>query len=206
MLKEICEKRGLPAIWNEKENTWDVRRKEIVETFLNEVYGVMPKLHDKLTWEVESTDEKFCAGNATLQKVILTAHFGEKKHSFPIYTAIPKGEGKYPYVISINFRSDVPDKYMPVEEICNRGFALISFDYQDVTADDHKPPDGGAGYVDNLKNILFDGIEKDDSHCGKIAMWSWEASLAMDYAQTLNNLDHKIRLLQVIPALAKPRF
>lgn len=190
MLKELCEKRQLPVVWDEKKCEWNERRGKILELLLNEEYGVMPKNHDKLSWEVVSTDEKFCAGNATLNKVILTACFGDKKHSFPIHTAIPKGDGKFPYIISINFRGDIPDKYMPVEEICDRGYALVSFDYQDVTLDDHKIPEGVKA-VDNLKDILFEGVEKEGKHCGKIAMWSWAASLAMDYAQTLDNLDHK---------------
>ena len=36
----------------------------------------------------------------------------------------------------INFRNYVPDMYLPIEEICDRGFAVISFCYQDVTIDD----------------------------------------------------------------------
>jgi len=40
------------------------------------------------------------------------------------------------FFIHINFRDQVPDKYMPTEEIIENCFAVFSFCYLDVTTDD----------------------------------------------------------------------
>ena len=185
MLKEMYEERGLMKISNGTD--WEERRKEIVDLLLEEEYGYMPVMHNNLSWEIISENTNFCAGKATLSKVILTAEFGEKSFSFPVYTVIPNTNAKHPFFVHINFRDNVPDQYMPSEEICDRGFAVISFCYHDASVD--YKAGNSEGYSEGLNDILFEGIEKDKNHCGKIMMWSWAASRAMDYAQSLDCLD-----------------
>lgn len=178
MLKELCESRGLMKT---------DRKEEMIKILCEEEYGFMPVTHDKLSWEVVSKDDVFCAGKATLSKVILTAYFGERTFSFPIYVMIPNTDKKHPFFVHINFRNNVPDKYMPSEEICDRGFAVISFCHNDVSVDNNS--ENGSKYGEGLNDILFEGIKKEKNHCGKIMMWSWAASRAMDYAQSLDCLD-----------------
>jgi len=105
-----------------------------------------------------------------------------KEFAFPFYAVIPKGKQNLPFFVHINFRSDVPDRYMPTEELIDNGFAVFSFGYEDVTADNLDFNDGFAG-------ILYEGRERTGSDCGKIPMWSWAASRVMDYCQTLDCLD-----------------
>lgn len=172
-------------IWDEHRCSWEERRKEIVKLLCEEEYGFMPKQHDRLTWKVLSEDADFCAGKATLSKVMLTAGFGEDEFSFPIYVSIPNGEGKYPFFVHINFFDRMPEDYMPFEEICERGFGAVFLYYEDVAADDDKK----TGAPDHLKKILFKDVEKQKNHCGKLGMWAWGVSRAMDYACTLKKLD-----------------
>lgn len=182
-LKEMCDKLEVMPIWNEKEISWEERRKQIIELLCEEEYGFLPKEHDNLTWEVVSEEERFCAGKVLLSKVLLTAHFGEDKFTFPVYVSMPSKEGKYPFFVHINFRDCVPDRYLPVEEICDRGFAVLSFCYEDVTRDeDMLRPQG-------IYDVMFKGIQKKPNHCGKIRLWAWAASRVMDYAETLPKLD-----------------
>ena len=182
-LKAMCEKLGVMPIWNEKEITWEERRKEIIDLLCEEEYGFLPKEHDKLTWEVVSEEERFCAGKVLLSKVLLTAHFGEDTFTFPVYVSMPSKEGKYPFFVHINFRDCVPDRYLPVEEICDRGFAVLSFCYEDVTRDeDISRPQG-------IYDVMFKDTPKQTNHCGKIRLWAWAASRVMDYAMTLPKLD-----------------
>jgi len=185
MLKETFEKRGLMPIWDEKASDWETRRKELVSLLEKEEYGCMPRKHTALTWEEEEAKFTFCAGRVSLKKVTLTVHFGEDKFSFPIYASIPKGKKNLPFFVHINFRDNVPDRYMPVEEICDRGYALISFCYNDVT------PDKRAEEIekDELMDVLFKNTEKQPNHAGKIRIWAWAASRALDYALSLDCLD-----------------
>ena len=185
MLAEFLQKRNLMPIWNDKNVTWASRRQEIAELLCREEYGFMPKEHDKLTWTEETADFVFCAGRAEHKKVTLTAHFGEDSFSFPVYTSIPKKEGRLPFFIFINFRDNVPDRYLPVEEICDRGYAVVSFCYNEVTPDEAE----GDPEDDPLAKILYMGIEKKPYHAGKIRIWAWAASRALDYALSLENLD-----------------
>jgi len=184
-LENICRERGLMPIWNEKEISWKARRQEIVQLLCEEEYGFMPKMHDRISWKILSEDPDFCAGKATLKKVLLTADFGKDQFSFPIYTSIPNGATKYPFFVHINFFASAPDDYIPFEEICDRGFATVFFYYEDVVADDDKR----TGASDLFKEIMYRDIEKKKNHCGKLGMWAWAVSRAMDYACSLNELD-----------------
>jgi len=185
MLENTLKERGVMPIWNEKAMNWETRRKEIVELLCREEYGFMPREHDKLTWIEEPEGEIFCAGHADRKKVVLTAHFGEDSFSFPIDASIPRKKGKLPFFVHINFSDHVPDKYLPVEEICDRGYAVISFCYNDVLMDEL------VQKVESnpLAEILYKGIEKQPYHAGQIRIWAWAASRALDYALTLDCLD-----------------
>lgn len=184
-LQQMYMERKLMPIWDDRRICWEERRKEIIELLCREEYGFLPKQHDNLTWELVSEEPTFCAGKVTLSKVLLSAHFGEDKFSFPVYVSMPNQEGRYPFFVHINFRDNVPDRYLPVEEICDRGFAVLAFCYEDVIRDEDSSKSQG------LHDVIFKGIEKNEFHCGKIALWAWAASRVMDYAQTLVKLDLK---------------
>ena len=186
-LKKKCEERKLPCVWNFEQQPWGSRRQQIIQMLCEEEYGFFPKTHDRLLWQILAEEKNFCAGKVALRKVLLTAVFGKNEFSFPVYVSVPNKKGKHPFFVYINFRDTVPDRYMPLEEICDRGYAVISVCYHDVSVDYIAP--NSAGYGEGLGEVLFGSIEKKSNHCGKIAMWAWAASRAMDYAQTLDCLD-----------------
>lgn len=174
MLQSILNKRNIPEL---KE------RKDMLDMLFREEYGYLPPKPEKLSWEVEKEIvPNFCAGKATLDKVIISLEINHETFSFPIYAAIPSKKGRHPFFIHINFRDNVPDRYMPTEEIIDNGFAVISFSYKDVTSDDHD-------FTNGLSGILYKNGTREASSAGKIAMWAWAAQRAMDYAQTLDYLD-----------------
>lgn len=70
---------------------------------------------------------------------------------------------------------------MPTEELIDNGFAVLSFCHNDVTRDNNDFADGLAG-------VLFNNGQREESDCGKIAMWTWGAHIVMDYAETLDNV------------------
>jgi len=161
---------------------WDKRRSEILTLLCREEYGFIPSTLTSLRFELVAEDKQFCAGKVTLSKVLAAGQLGDRSFSFPFYTSIPNGKQKYPFFVFINFKDAIPDAYFPVEEICDNGFAVLSFCYQDVTSDDNDFTNGLAG-------VIFGGSERKADECGKIAMWSWAASRVMDYAETLSSLD-----------------
>ncbi len=188
MLKQEIDKRHLPDLFRFQNgtpvdrSTWAARRRELISLFCTEIYGFLPPAPLALQAAVEKSEENFCAGKATFSKIRLTAHLEQGEFSFPVYAVIPKADKPCPAFLHINFRDNVPDRYMPSEEICDNGFAAISFCYQDVSSDDKDFSDGLGGLLCLAKN-------RKSTSPGKIALWSWAAMRVMDYIQTLPALD-----------------
>ena len=174
MLKQMLQDRNVPALRS---------REEMLDIMQSEVYGYLPQKPDKLEWTVKNNYiGAFCAGKATAQYVELTAHWGEKSFKFPFMAVIPTAEGPHPFFIHINFRPNVPDRYMHSEEIVDNGFACLSFCYEDVTRDN-------GDFTSGLAGVLYENGERGPRDAGKIAMWAWAAQRVMDYAMQEPRLD-----------------
>lgn len=172
MLNQLLSARSLPSLCS---------REQMLDILQREEYGYLPPRPESMTWTVQPKYiRNFCAGKATVEKVTLTCMLRGGAVSFPCYCAIPTTPGKHPFFIHINFRPDVPDRYMPTEEIIDNGFAVLSFCYEDVTSDDGNMTDGMAG-------ILFPDGVRSDTDPGKIAMWAWASHRVLDYAYTLSD-------------------
>ncbi len=175
MLQDLLKERDLPPLKS---------RDEMIEILQREVYGYLPPKPDTLTWTTEEHIlKRFCAGKATWNQAILTARFGVKEFSFPINYVLPVTNGPHPFFIHINFRPEVPDRYMPTEELIDHGYAVFSFCYKDITSDD-------GDFTDGLAGVLFDDGNRQPSDPGKIAMWAWAAQRVLDFAETIDCLDH----------------
>ena len=100
-------------------------KKELVDMLLREEYGDLPSAPLSLTAEILERSEKFCAGHAVKESIVLTAVGEWGSFSFPITYVCPKGaHKKHPAFIHINFRSSVPDEYQPTEETRFYPFAI----------------------------------------------------------------------------------
>lgn len=183
MIKEDLENRNLPNFFKfnnnelvKNEKDWENRKSEIKQILCNEEYGYFPENHVPITTKLLNEDIHYCGGNATLKKLLLTMHLKQGTFSFPINIAIPKNIVPCPAFLYISFYREFPNKYLPVEEICDKNFAVISFCYEDVSSDN-----------DDFSNGLsyFFNIDNNNRNFGKILIWSWAAMHIMDYIQTL---------------------
>ena len=92
---------------------------------------------------------------------------------------LPKGQKNVPVFLSLNFQKEVPNKYLPVEEIIDMGFGIYAFCYEEVTADNN-----------DFTNGLCALFEKDGKcEFGKISLWAYFASICMDYLCTREEVD-----------------
>ena len=163
--------------------------REYLKKFLEEnEYGLLPPIPDEMS--VDSVPgvhaiisaKDFCAGKAISEDLTFNFRIGKHRFSFPARAAIPRGvSGKIPAFVHINFRSDEPDRYRPTEEIIDRGFAVFSFCYNDVTSDNDDFDDKCAKYLGRSRT------KKNAS--GKIMMWAWAAMRVMDYIRTRPEID-----------------
>ncbi|MCR5262238.1 MAG: hypothetical protein K6D94_00070, partial [Clostridiales bacterium] len=178
----FCEnelkKKDLPPIRPDLTKDWESRRAEIADILQRELFGYRPAEPEEVTFDVTPDPRPDFGSAAEAFKVTANTKLaGGKTFSLPFYAVIPKGKTCLPFFVHINFRNNVPDKYMPSMDMAERGFAVFSFGYEDVTSDD-------LDFTDKFAGILYGGRERTGADCGKIPMWSWAASRVMDYCVT----------------------
>lgn len=161
---------------------WEKRRAEVMDILHREIYGYPPRTRSAGRGEVTGTEKTVASGHATLEKIRITAETDRGDYSFPMHVFWPKTEGKCPLFVMLNFHPDVYDKYYPAEEIVDNGFAVAVICYEDIVSDDGDWSDGIAAYFDR---------PSDGTGFGKIALWAWGASRALDYLLTRPETDEK---------------
>ena len=187
-IDKIISERQIPKILKFKNGRsvstvtdFDKRKEEMRSILEEHVYGKIPERPEHLRVEIISCDNGFCAGEAPQTKLNFTVTVDGKEFSFPVSAVIPKDKKNLPAFVFINFSTEVPDKYYPVEEIIDRGYAVFSFCYKDVTTDD--------GNFSNGVAKLLSPTRRTQTSPGKIAMWAWAAMRVMDYVETLDYID-----------------
>ncbi|MBE6674526.1 MAG: hypothetical protein E7596_05420 [Ruminococcaceae bacterium] len=156
---------------------WENIRPIIKEQLLKEEYGFLPeKLTPKITTEKQWVD---FAGKAEWESVFFTFEKGGKTHTVRTELVLPKGKTNVPVFLSLNFQREVPNKYLPMEEIIDTGFGVFAFCYENVTEDN--------GDFENGLCALFERESADAF--GKISIWAYFASICMDYLCTRAEVD-----------------
>lgn len=177
--------RALPPILRENETpeSWPERRAELMALLREQVYGFSPEETSVVT--VENEEEKPCfAGKANLGRVILKVRFGEKAFSFPVRYAFPRAKRPAPVFVVLNFRPEVPDLYLPAEEILDGGFGFAQLCYTDVVNDRYH-----GDFSDGLGKAYYDGSARRPDEWGKIGMWAYAASRVIDWLYTREEAD-----------------
>ncbi len=146
------------------------RRKELVDILSSRAYGYVPAAPKKVRLE-QTAEEEACAGFAKAVQYVLHADTEYGEASFPMHAFLPTDGKKHPFIVMLNFRSDVYDKYYPAEEIINKGFAVAVVNYKDVSSDDGDFTSGIASLFPR------EGKGTDPS---KISLWAWAASRIVD--------------------------
>ena len=172
---------NLPSLFTPSVRTaddWRARRRELIELLSREEYGFTPVAPDSVRADVIST-ERVCAGKAMQSSIRLSFDTPNGEASFPFELVLPATDQPAPAFVALNFRPDIPDKYLPLEEIVDHGFAVARIYYKDVTDDSEKIDGLAAMYpIDPATGW------------GKLGMWAFAASRVMDYLETLDAIDH----------------
>ena len=192
MLKERLEEKAyLPILRmtngeHVTEENWYTRRREMLALLERYSYGktLPPPIR---VWDEPVGEINYIAyaGKVIEQRVnICFETEGEKKpFKFPVDVFIPKSVEKPPVILHIAFRP-VPDRYIPVEEITDMGYALVVMTYTDIVNDNHYGDFSGgiAAYFKKKR-------ARTDTEWGKIGMWAYGASRVMDFIKTREDLD-----------------
>ena len=183
-INEMLGERALPPLFTRAvtEESFEAYRKELVALLEREVYGTAPAAPAAVRVSELSRKEKDFAGKGKRLELTLSFDTDKGEFSFPVTVLIPNGvTHRVPMFVMLNFRPDVPDKYLPVEEILDAGYGVLRIYYNDVTADkDDGFTSGIAAMYDRQKYTW-----------GKIRMWAFAASRALDYLLTTEYADPK---------------
>lgn len=189
MINNALKELNLPSLMKFKNGkpvktaeAFERRREELKDILQKEVYGYLPPAPDHLSVKLDGEeDARFLAGFGICRKLIFHCEIGGEDATFPVTQIMPKGEGKFPVFVCVNFGTDIVHKYLPLEEIIQRGYGLFVIKYQDVAKDSADFRFGMAKYLCKSRRAL--------SAPGKIAMWAWSAMRVMDYLPLCENVD-----------------
>jgi pimeloyl-ACP methyl ester carboxylesterase len=138
-------------------------------------YGHTPDCKATVTGTLAFADENSYAGKVKNEKITLTVKTELGEVCYPIELFIPNKVKKPPVFLHLAFRP-VPDRYIPVEEITDAGYALAVLVYTDMVNDNHF-----GDYSDGIAKHFGTDNPREDEEWGKIGMWAWGASRALDY-------------------------
>lgn len=215
---------NIPELFHSGENKteWESRREELIKTIANIEYGNRPEIDYTVNWNLISR-ETVLDGKAErlITDITITTHLGN--YTFPLYTFLPKAEGKVPATLLICSQSrvlapqqlpegfsmddipklfekmniimdgpmdmggprraldmavDMDNGHWPVPMMIERGHSVSGF-----YATDAQPDDGN--FTEGISTIFGTTKERKEHEWGVLAIWSFAASCAMDYLQTL---------------------
>ncbi|MBR0464738.1 MAG: hypothetical protein IJJ23_10255 [Clostridia bacterium] len=185
MTAELMQKLNLPDLMTLNDGTpvrqasqWPLRRAELIDLLSREEYGYTPKAPSRVEGAIVSGDDNAFAGKAVQQRIELTFDTPAGSFTFPMMLTYPKADRAVPVFVNVAFRPDLPERYCPLEEIIDRGYALASFCYTDVTAD--------GAEIDGLA-VKYPVDEK--TGWGKIGMWAFACSRVLDYLEDRPEID-----------------
>ncbi len=190
------------AAWNEK------RRGEVLELFRSEVYGRRPGRPKALRFEVTKKDEEALGGKARRREVRI--HFTSKENgpSMNMLLYLPaKAKGPTPAFLGLNFignptvsndpgitlrkRDKDSDRGMKTgrwqaDMVIDRGYALATIWYGDIEPDDKR-----NAFSQGIHKVYGPANKIPPDGWGSIAAWGWGLSRALDYFETIDEIDHK---------------
>jgi len=175
------------------------RRAEIFELFDREIYGRVPKVTPKVTWEVKSTKDGMNGDVATVTKM-LVGHVDNS--AYPLVTVDiqlelttpAKASGPVPVMMEFGFVGPRPAGFPPMapqvgptwqQQVLAKGWGYAEIAPNSIQADN------GAGLTEGIIGLCNHGQPRKVDDWGALRAWAWGASRALDYFETDKAVDAK---------------
>lgn len=179
-----------------KEDWENIRKPEIFELFETEVYGILPKDFDSISFELAEESSNPYSEIANLEEVNIMVSRNGQNHTMRLNLFLPKKKsGSFPVILLINHRpmgpegSLVDEAFWPVPELIKRGFATASFHAETVS------PDDATNYKEGILNTLYPEQMEMANGMKAFGAWGWAAMRAMDYFEQHQNINSKKSVL-----------
>jgi lysophospholipase L1-like esterase len=181
---------------------WQKRRPEIVEDFEREVYGRVPVDVPKVTWTVEETVETNVGGQPVIARRVV-GHVDNSAHpaitvDIKMAVVLPvNAKGPVPVLVMFGWGSmpDEPVFHLPgmpepvappsTEQLVAAGWGYVSLNPNTIQADN------GAGLREGIIGLANKGARRTPEQWGALRAWAWGAARALDYLETLPEVDAK---------------
>lgn len=192
MLKEILEERDYLPILKMNDGTpvtienWQEKRREMIELLETYSYGKMLEKPARVWGKTVNSAPNGWAGKALVENVEISMETPERGvFSFPISLHIPYKVVRPNVFLHIAF-NPVPEKFTPVEEILDAGYAVVVMAYKDIVNDN-----SNGDFSDGLGAYFKIPTERKGDDIGKVGLWAYGASRVMDYlcAERSEDLD-----------------
>jgi len=154
---------------------WEEYRSVLISLLEEYSYGKTPHEPVSVKGKVYFSDDNSYAGKVLNEKIEISIDTKNGVFSFPVEFFIPKKKKKVPMFLHLAFRP-VPDRYIPVEEITDAGYAIAALVYTDVVNDNHFGDFSGG-----LATYFGTSGKRKNNEWGKIGMWAYAASRVLDY-------------------------
>lgn len=165
---------------------WRERRAELLDILQRHIYGYTPEPPKETVGKIIGQGkERAFAGKVNQQTIEIEFNTPNGEFSFPLYLFLPKSNPTAPLFLNIAFRPYAPDIYAPIEEIIDNGFAFAMIHYKDIVNDNLH-----GDYSDGLGKLYIGNRQREPEEWGKIGMWAYGTSRAMDYLFTREEIDH----------------
>ena len=182
MLRELLAQRDYLPILKMNDGTpvtlenWEKRRREMLELLETYSYGKTLEKPTRVSGTVVESAVNGVAGKALYEKVeIKVEHPKYGECTFPITIHTPYKVVRPNVFLHIAFKQ-VPEKYTPLEEILDAGWAVVVVDYQDLCNDNR-----GGDFTNGFGAFFKIPSERAGDEMGKVGLWAYGASRIMDY-------------------------
>ncbi len=190
------------------------RRPELLQLFKNVMYGELPPMPQKISYEVLSEKNDARNNRAIRREVRMTFENNGKSQSVIMLYYLPKNvQGKVPLFVGLTFHGnhvvstepdiqitgttgdELPDypisrehgfqeRRFPIDTLLDRGYALCVASYNDIY------PDLQDAWDQSIYKLFYDGDElKRPKNSSSISAWAWCISRMTDYMVTLPEID-----------------
>jgi hypothetical protein len=184
---------------------WDQRRPEIVEDFDREVYGRMPKVTPKVTWQVAGTKEETVSGVPVITKQLVghtdNSAYPQITVDIQLTLSTPsRAAGPVPVIMVFG----APTVARPPTQTAGAGAPMQGYtgpSWQELTLakgwglaylnSNSIQADNGAGLTKGIIGLVNKGQPRKPDDWGQLRALGWGVSRAMDYFETDKAVDAK---------------
>jgi len=184
------------------EQWWQQRRPEIAEDFEREVVGRIPANVPGVTWEVKRTlnttvggipvvaremigrvdNSAFPSITVEIRMAVVLPAVADK----PVPVLVMFGWGNMPDQPTPKFPGQVEPPIPPsTDQLIASGWGYVSLSTSSIQADN------GAGLTEGIIGLTNKGQRRTPEQWGSLRAWGWGASRALDYLETLPEVDAK---------------